>query len=35
MTEPSKEELQEKLEVLQKKNFQDVADRCMKEYEKT
>ena len=30
-----REELKEKLEVLKKKNFQDVADRCMKEYAET
>ena len=30
-----REELKEKLEVLKKKNFQDVADRCMKEYVET
>ena len=30
-----REELKEELEVLKKKNFQDVADRCMKEYAET
>ena len=30
-----REELKEKLEVLKKKNFQDIADRCMKEYAET
>ena len=46
MTEPYPDEMfeeaerreaenKEKLEVLKKKNFQDVADRCMKEYAKT
>ena len=27
-----REELKEELEVLKKKNFQDVADACMEEY---
>ena len=46
MTEPYPDEMfeeaerreaenKEKLEVLKKKNFQDVADRCMKEYAET
>jgi hypothetical protein len=46
MTEPYPDEMfeeaerreaenKEKLEVLKKKNFQDVADRCMKEYTET
>jgi len=30
-----REELKAELEVLKKKNFQDVADRCMKEYAET
>ena len=30
-----REDLKEELEVLKKKNFQDVADRCMKEYAET
>ena len=30
-----REELKEKLEMLKKKNFQDVADACMEEYTKT
>ena len=30
-----REELKEELEVLKKKNFQDVADLCMKEYAET
>ena len=30
-----REELKEELEVLKKKNFQDVADACMEEYTKT
>ena len=35
MTEMTREEAMERLEVLKKENFQDVADRCMKEYAET